>query len=302
MDSRPNIAYFNGRFLALDEVHLSPMDRGFLFADGVYEVAPVYQGRPFRLEAHLRRLDESLAGLRIESELDSAGYRGLLEELLQRNQANDALLYLQVTRGASSVRDHPFPGGAQPTVFAMCSALKPQPATLASEGVAAVTREDIRWGACNIKSIALLPNVLARQEAADANAAEAILVRDGEVTEATASNVFAVLEDTLVTPPKSAKILPGITRDVVLELASEAQVKTAERALPVEELRKADEVWITSSSKEIWPVTRLDGAAIGSGVPGTWWRRLTELFDSAKAGTASGDESGGRARSSAVSL
>lgn len=282
MSTENAIAYLNGRFLPLNEVRLSPMDRGFLFADGVYEVAPVYQGKPFRLEQHLRRLETSLAGLRIEPKVDAGGFRELLQGLLQRNEARDALLYLQVTRGASSVRDHPFPANCEPTIFAMCSPLKPQPATLGSTGAAAITRPDIRWGACNIKSISLLPNVLARQEAADEDAAEAILVRDGEITEATASNVFAVLNGSLVTPPKCAKILPGITREFVLELAARAQLPTAETTLPLEQLRTADEVWITSSSKEIWPLTRLDGEPVGSGVPGPVWRRMMELFDSVK--------------------
>jgi D-alanine transaminase len=296
------IAYLNGQFLPFDEIRLSPMDRGFLFADGVYEVAPVYQGMPFRLEQHLRRLDNSLAGLRIKPEMDAEGFRGLLQELLQRNDAHNALLYLQVTRGASSIRDHPFPANSTPTVFAMCSPLKPQPATLGSKGAAAITREDIRWGACHIKSISLLPNVLARQEAAEEDAVEAILVRDGEVTEATASNVFAVRDNTLITPPKGANILPGITRDFVLELAARAQLPTAETTLTLEQLRTADEVWITSSSKEIWPVTSLDGEPVGSGVPGPQWRRLMTLFDSAKTQASGASQSDERNRASDISL
>ncbi len=282
MSTENGIAYLNGQFLPFEDVRISPMDRGFLFADGVYEVAPVYQGKPFRLEQHLRRLDASLAGLRIESTLDSDDYRDLLHGLLERNGHENALLYLQVTRGASSVRDHPFPQNCQPTVFAMCTPLKPQPPTLASEGISAVIREDIRWGACNIKSVSLLPNVLARQEAADASAAEAILVRDGEVTEATASNVFAVLGHSIVTPPKSSKILPGITRDFVLELAAGAQMQTMETTLTLDQLRRADEVWITSSSKEIWPITRLDDEPVGGGVPGPQWKRAMDLFQKAK--------------------
>ena len=282
MSTENGIAYLNGEFLPFGDVRVSPMDRGFLFADGVYEVAPVYQGKPFRLEQHLRRLDASLAGLRIESTLDSDDYRDLLHGLLERNGHQNALLYLQVTRGASSVRDHPFPENCRPTVFAMCSPLKAHPPTLYSEGVGAVIREDIRWGACNIKSISLLPNVLARQEAADEGATEAIMIRDGDVTEATASNVFAVLGDSIVTPPKSNRILPGITRDFVLELAAGARMQTVEATLTLDQLRKADEVWITSSSKEIWPITRLDGDPVGGGVPGPRWQRVMDMFQKAK--------------------
>ena len=274
------IVYLNGDFLAATEAKVSVLDRGFVFGDGVYEVIPVYGGRLFRLDQHLDRLDQSLEGIRVAPPLDHKQWRGLLEELIQRNGGGDQSVYLQVTRGVAN-RDHAFPANVSPTVFAMSSPLGEVPEEL-RRGVSAVTMEDIRWKLCHIKAIALLPNILLRQQAIDQGAAEGIMIRDGFVTEGAATNVFAVLGAILVTPPKSNLLLPGITRDLIVELCREGGIELEERPLSEEELRGADEVWISSSTKEILPVTRLDGAPVGSGEPGPVWRRAIALYQTYK--------------------
>lgn len=277
------LAYLNGRFLPLEQVSISPLDRGFLFADGVYEVIPVFNGRLFRLTEHLQRLHNSLDAIRLPVSLGLEDWARLLEDLANRNGGGDLSLYLQVTRGASPIRDHPFPAASiHPTVFAMVSPLKPHPAAVYRDGLAAITLADIRWGACQIKSIALLANVLARQEAMDRGAADAILVRDGYLTEGTASNVFLVMAGVLLTPRRDQRILPGITRDLVLELAQRHGCPCREEDLPAAALESAEEVWFTSSTKEIVPVTTVDGRRIGTGAPGPAWRRMTDLYQAYK--------------------
>lgn len=277
------LAYLNGRFLPLEQVSISPLDRGFLFADGVYEVIPAFNGRLFRLTEHLQRLSNSLDAIRLPVGLAFEDWVGLLEELVTRNGGGNLSLYLQVTRGAPAVRDHPFPASsAYPTVFAMVSPLKPHPAAVYRDGLTVVTLADIRWGACQIKSIALLPNVLARQQALDHGAADAILVRDGYLTEGTASNVFLVMAGELLTPRKDQRILPGITRDLVLELARGHGCPCREEDLPAAALDSADEVWFTSSTKDIVPVTTVDGRRIGTGAPGPVWRRMMAIYQAYK--------------------
>ncbi len=272
--------FLNGKFLPANEARVSVLDRGFVFGDGVYEVIPVYGGRLFRLEHHLDRLDHSLDGIRIANPLEHARWGEILSELIERNGGGDQSLYMQVTRGVAR-RDHAFPAGATPTVFAMSSPLLP-PSTALLNGVTAITLEDIRWKLCNIKAIALLPNVLLRQQALDQGAAEAIMLRDGEVTEGAAANVFIVKAGVVVTPPKSNLLLPGITRDLVVELCKANALSFEERAIPEAELREADEVWVTSSTKEIVPVTRLDGTPVGTGTPGPVWKRTIELYQTYK--------------------
>ncbi|QKT04947.1 D-amino acid aminotransferase [Ectothiorhodospiraceae bacterium 2226] len=277
-----SLVYLNGAFMPATEAKVSVLDRGFLFADGVYEVIPVYGGHLFRLEHHLQRLDDSLAGIRLANPLSHEAWRTLLEELVRRNGDGDQSLYLQVTRGVAK-RDHAFPAAVEPTVFAMSSPLLEPAEQVRREGVAAITVEDIRWKLCHIKSIALLPNVLLRQHAVEAGAAEAILVRGEQVTEAAASNVFAVLNGIIVTPPKSALLLPGITRDLVVELAREHDLPLREDILLADDLPDADEIWLTSSTREVTAVTRLDGHPVGSGKPGPMWARITELYRAYKA-------------------
>jgi D-alanine transaminase len=278
------IVYLNGKFLPLDQACVPVLDRGFIFGDGVYEVIPAYGGKLFRLAQHLDRLDHSLLGVRIANPLTHAAWEKMLVELIAKNAADgnpDHCIYLQVTRGVAK-RDHAFPKGVTPTVFAMSSPLPPVPESYATQGIAAVTLDDIRWKYCHIKAITLLPNILLRQEAVDKGATEAILVRDGEVTEGAASNVIIVKNNTVITPPKDPRLLPGITRDLILELAAQHGVAWREAAISERALREADEIWLTSSTKEIMPVTKLDDAAIGGGKPGPMWRRMTALFQDYK--------------------
>lgn len=266
------IVYLNGEYLPLSEAKVPVLDRGFLFGDGVYEVIPVYHGKPLRLAEHLRRLDNSLAGIRMTSPMSDAAWADLFDRLL--DGPGDQYIYLQITRGAAPKRDHAIPVSIQPTVFAMCSPI----AAIPLDGIKAVTVNDIRWQRCDIKAITLLANVLLRQEAVDQEAAEAILVRDNLVIEGAASNVFIVVDHQLITPPKCPSILAGITRDLVLELAAGLQMETCERFFTVDELRAAQEIWVTSSTREILSIVELDGHPIGNGMPGPVWQRFQAAY------------------------
>jgi D-alanine transaminase len=277
------VAYLNGEFLPLEQARISPLDRGFLFADGIYEVIPAYAGRLFRFDEHLRRLERSLAEIRLANPFDAEGWRSLLEELIRRNGGATQSVYLQVTRGADRGRDHVLPGTIRPTVFAMASRLEPVPEEVREGGIAAVVREDIRWKRCDIKSVALLPNILLRDDAIRAGAGEAILVNDGHVIEGTSSTLFLVRDGVVYTPPPGNQLLPGITRDVILELAREAGIPAREQALPREWLQDADEIWLASSTREVVAVTRLDGRPVGDGRPGPVWRQVDALIQDYKA-------------------
>lgn len=280
--------YLNGAFLPVAEARVSVLDRGFLFGDGVYEVIPVYGGRPFRLDHHLARLDHSLHGIRIANPLSHTQWCEVLLELIARNGAGDQSLYLQVTRGTAPQREHTFPPEPQPTVFAMASPLA-EPDEGIRNGVGAVTVDDIRWKHCNIKAITLLPNVLMRQYAIDAGAAEAILLRDGNATEGAASNVFIVKDGEVRTPPDSNLLLPGITRDLIVELCRAHAIPCREIDISEAELRDADEIWISSSTKEVVAVIRLDGATIGDGAPGPLWRQISRLYSDYKRAFRAGE-------------
>jgi len=281
------IVYLNGAFLPLEKATVSPLDRGFMFGDGVYEVIPVYRRRPFRLPEHLDRLEHSLRGIRLASPLSYDGWQSVLDELVQRNDGDDQSIYLQITRGVAA-RDHSFPVDCPPTVFAMSTPLPESKPAASSAGVGAITLEDIRWQHCDLKTIALLPNILLRQQAIEAGAAEAILVRDGQVTEGAASNVFCVVAGMLITPPKGPRLLPGITRDLIVELAAAHEIACREQALTTETLATADEIWLTSSTKEIVPVIRLNGTPIGDGTPGPVWSRMNRLYQDFKRQVHSG--------------
>ncbi len=279
MSAEPTV-HLNGEWLPLSQARVPVLDRGFIFGDGVYEVIPVYGRRPFRLPQHLARLARSLEAIRLEPPLDAPGWTALIDELLARNPGGDRSVYLQVTRGPAS-RDHAFPRAPKPTVFAMVSPLNPPDPALLEKGAAAVVLEDIRWSRCDIKSVNLLANILLRQQAVERGALEAILVRDGLVTEGAASNVFIVRDGEIRTPPTSRFMLPGITRDLVLELARAHGLPCREVPVSEAELRGADEIWITSSTREILPVTRLDGRPVGGG-PGHVWRRIMPLYQEYK--------------------
>lgn len=272
------IAYVDGEYLPLEQARVPVTDRGLLFGDAVYEVVPVYAGRPYLLDAHLERLDRSLAGIRLPNPHSHGQWRELLAALVERNGGGDLALYLQVTRGAYPRRDHRLPAKPRPTVIAFCQARHPPDPATFEQGVSAVTRADPRWARCEIKSTALLANVLVADEARAAGAAEAILTRGGEVAEGASSNVFAVLDGVLTTPPLSPAILAGITRDAVLRLARAHDVAHAEAGIPAAALAGADEIWLTSSTREIYPVTRLDGRPIGTGRPGPVWTRMRGLL------------------------
>jgi D-alanine transaminase len=275
--------YLNGQFVALEDAHISVLDRGFLFGDGVYEVIPVYAGRPFRLEEHLTRLDNSLRAIRMEPPLSHAQWRDILEQLLALQAEQDLSIYLQVTRGADDKRDHAIPRGVAPTLFVMCSPMPAQPPASIQQGVAAITADDQRWHMCQIKAVTLLANVLLKQKAADEDAMETILIRDGLANEGAASNLFIVADATIVTPPTGCHLLPGITRDLVLELARESGMAYKERSIEQQELSDAEEIWLTSSTREIMPVITLNGAPVGNGAPGPLWRRMSALYQERKA-------------------
>jgi len=260
-------AYLNGQFLPLEKASIPVLDRGFLFGDGVYEVIPVYGQHPFRLEEHLQRLENSLGEIRIINPHSRNQWHALLTELIAKNAGEDQSIYLQVTRGIAP-RDHHFPDRTPPTLFMMSNPLLGAPEEKLKKGVQAITEADSRWSRCNIKSINLLANVLHRQHALDQGATESILIREGEVTEGAASNLFALMDGIIITPPKGPHLLPGITRDLVLELAHQHGLPAQERAIPEAALADATELWVTSSTKEIVPVTTLNQQPVGDGTPG----------------------------------
>jgi D-alanine transaminase len=276
-----DIVYLNGEFMPIEEARIPVLDRGFIFGDGVYEVIPVYSRRPFRLAEHLRRLQYSLDKVRIANPHSDAEWGRLANEIIQRNAGDDQSVYLQVTRGVAK-RDHAFPKGVKPTVFMMSTPLVTPAPALVESGVACITAQDYRWLNCDVKSVSLLGNCLLRQLSADVGAAETILFRDGQLTEASASNVFAVKDGVLLTPPKNNLVLPGITYDVVLEIARAREFQVEVRAVTEAEVRSADEIWVTSSTKEVLAVTTLDGKPVGDGKPGPLFRRMHALYQQFK--------------------
>ena len=281
-------AYLNGSFLPLEEASISVMDRGFLFGDGVYEVIPVYGKRLFRLAHHLKRLQNSLDAVRISNPLTDGEWENILTGLIERNSASDQAIYLQVTRGVVAKRDHAFPEDTPPTVFAMSAPAAASAEIASVAGIRAITLEDNRWKHCNIKAITLLPNVMLRQEAIDAGTAEAILIKDGFAIEGAASNIFIVSNDILITPPNGPALLPGITRDLILELAVKNAISYREADIPVDELLSADEIWLTSSTREISPVIMVDDTTVGEGTPGPLWKRVISLYQDYKEAVRAG--------------
>ncbi|MCK5721031.1 MAG: D-amino acid aminotransferase [Gammaproteobacteria bacterium] len=275
------LVYLNGDYLPINEAKISVLDRGFIFGDGVYEVIPAYGAKALRFEHHMQRLQNSLDAVRITNPLTNAQWQEVLDKLISETGSEDQYLYLHITRGVAS-RDHRFPDETKPTVFVMSSVLQPVEPALLEKGISAVTLDDIRWQHCNIKAIALLPNILLRQQAVDQDAMEAILIRDGDITEGAASNVFIVSDGVIKTPPKGKKLLPGITRDLVVELAKTHNMPVEEVAITEKEFLAADEVWLTSSTKEILPVTRINEQQVGNGKPGAVWRDMYEKYQDYK--------------------
>ena len=273
--------------MPIAEAKISVLDRGFIFGDGVYEVIPVYSRKPFRLAGHLQRLQHSLDGIRLANPHDNGEWAAIINRLIALNEAQDQYLYLHITRGAAK-RDHAFPNPpVKPTVFMMSSPLPP-PAALLHSGVSAVTAPDNRWLRCDIKAISLLPNVLLRQMAVDAGCTETILIRPGSnneppfMTEGAASNIFVVKGGKLLAPPKDNLMLPGITYDVVLEIAAANDIPHEVRRIAAAEVFAADELLLTSSTKEVLAITQLDGKPVGSGKPGAMFARLHNLYQEYK--------------------
>ena len=273
------IVYLNGQYLPLDQAQISVMDRGFLFGDGIYEVIPCYFGNLFHFQAHLDRLIASLEGICMVNPYSAEQWLEIFKPLM--DVSKNQYIYLQITRGVAPKRDHAFPENIQPTIFAMCSDILPFAGL--ETGVKAITLDESRWQFCNIKSINLLANILLRQQAVEQECAEAILVnRDGLVTEGAASNVFAVINGELVTPPKSNSILAGITRDVILELAEKNNIPHREDSISLDALKTATEIWVTSSTREIIPIVELDGQRVADGKVGAVWHKVNIIFQAYK--------------------
>ena len=274
--------YLNGKFMPIEEACIPVLDRGFIFGDGVYEVIPAYSRKAFRLTEHLDRLQHSLDGIRLKNPFRNEEWKNILEQIIAQNEGDDQYIYLHITRGVAK-RDHAFPANVPPTVFIMSNPLLPPPSELLTSGASAITALDNRWIRCDVKAISLLPNVLLRQLAVDVRALETLLIRDGYLTEGAASNIFIVKNKILLAPPKSHLMLPGITYDVVLELAASNQIPYEVREIAESEVRNADEILLTSSTKEIMPITLLDNEPVGSGKPGEIFGRLHALYQHYKA-------------------
>lgn len=278
------IVYLNGEFIQQEKATVSIMDRGFLFGDGVYESIPVYQGHILGLTQHLTRLAHSLAAIKVPAPLTAEQWQGVLHELLALNEKQhaDQSLYLQVTRGAAPVRHHAFPAEIKPTVLAICMPPKDISATTLRRGFAAITLEDKRRKDCHIKTINLLPNVLAYQQAQESNCIEAILIRNGEALEGTSSNLFIVKNGTLYTPPLGPQILAGVTREIILQLANQNNIPCKEKTIKEKMLFSADEIWLTGSLKEIYPIIKLNNNLVGNGQVGPLWLTMQDLYQQMK--------------------
>ena len=278
--------YLSGRFLPLAEATVSVLDRGFVFGDGVYELVPVYSRKPFRLDDHLRRLQGSLDGIRLANPHGVAAWRDLILRLVELQDFDDQSVYIQITRGTpvegQPPRDHAFPRDVPPTVFMFAQPLVTATPVQKAAGVCAVSAVDNRWLRCNIKAISLLANILLRQQAVDADCAETVMLRDGFLTEGAASNIFVVKDGVLRAPPPSNLMLTGITYDVVLELAATHGIPHEVRAISEAEVRSADELWMTSSTREVLAIVKLDGEPVGAGVPGPLARQMDTLYQTFK--------------------
>ena len=273
--------YLNGEFMPIEQARIPVLDRGFIFGDGVYEVIPVYSRHPFRLADHLRRLQDSLNSIKLVNPHDDPTWMRLIRRLVELNEPEDQSVYMQITRGPAK-RDHAFPKNVTPTVFLMSNLLTTPPQQQVSEGACAITAVDNRWLRCDIKATALLPNVLLRQQAVEAGCVEAVLLREGFMTEGAASNIFVVSNGVMLAPPKDRLMLPGITYDVVLELAQANGIRHEVRKISEAELRSAQEIWLTSSTKEVLAITRLDNTQVGDGKPGPMFARMYALYQDYK--------------------
>ncbi len=276
------ITYLNGSWIPIEEAKISTQDRGFLFGDGVYEVIPVYQKTLFAFQEHLTRLKNSLKATSIPNPFSDDEWLQLLDELINKHPWQDQYIYLQVTRGVQMQRDHLPADCLTPSIYIYTNPLIPVADKIIKSGISAITLEDIRWLNCDIKAITLLPNIMMKLAAKQQNADDAILIsREGLVTESTASNIFIVKDNILFTPPikyNSHKILPGITRLVIEKITKEQQITLIEKDLKQSDLETADEIWLTSSTKEVLPVTLLNGKAVGNGIPGNFWHTIRQHY------------------------
>ncbi|KAA3653108.1 MAG: D-amino acid aminotransferase [Proteobacteria bacterium] len=279
-----SVCYLNGEWMELSAARVSPMDRGFLFGDGAYEVLPAYSGKLFRLDEHLRRLEHTLGQMGLPNPMSRDEWRQVLRGIVERNGTADQSIYLQVTRGVAAVRAHAYPAEVSPTVFVMSEALVTPTDETRASGVSAVSAADFRWLRCDLKTVSLLANCMLKQMAAEKGCMETILFRDGFLTEGAASSIFVVQDGVLHVPPKSHLMLPGITYDVVLELARDRGMPFQVREVLEEEVRSADELWMTSSTKEVLPITRLDDRPVGKGKPGPMAAQMYEWYQDFKQG------------------
>lgn len=276
--------YFNGQWVAPEEAKISAFDRGFLFGDGVYEVIPAFNRHLFGTEAHLDRLTRSLEQIEIQDPLTRVQWLDVLSRLVSECPGDDVSIYIQVTRGASAKRDHVYPNPpVSPTILASASVIAPLSTEIRSRGAKAITVPDLRWGRCDIKSVNLLPNIMARQQAANAGAIEAIMVREGIALEGAASNLFAVIDGELLTAPLGPHILGGVTRNRLVDLVREQRlIPLLESPIPFDRLFDATEVFMTSSTRDLLPITRINEHVVGTGKVGPIWTELTKAFTKLK--------------------
>ncbi len=283
MSNTSDIVYLNGRYLPVEEATVSVMDRGFLFGDGVYEVVPVFGHKLLRLDEHLARLQNSLNRISLSNPYSDTEWAEIFSVLLNKNKGKDRAIYLQISRGAYATRNLSINTDYPPTVFAMVLQVTPPDIEVVSAGISVITVDDFRWNACDIKSTSLVANVMLKQQASEAGVEDAILIRNGIVTEGTASNVFLVKDGMLITPPTGHQLLPGITRDLVIEIAENNAIVVQQREIKEAELYRADEIWMTSSTREIAPVIQLNDKTVNSGVAGSMWKRIMDLYQQHKA-------------------
>lgn len=275
----PEKLYLNGNYTAVKKAKISVFDRGFMFGDGVYEVIPVYSGKLFRSEGHLARLQHSLDAIDIPNPLTTLQWIEIFSTLIEHNfPSADSVIYLQITRGTMEKRDHAWPPDMQPNVLVTCTEQVYATQDSATAGEKAVTLDDTRWSDCHIKTINLLPNALLHQEARKQGANEAILIREGFAIEGSQSNLFIVRDDIVITPPKSRHMLGGITREIVLELCQQNKIICSEKNISEDDLHQADEIWLSSATREILPIVTLNQHAVGKGRPGVVWQQIIQLY------------------------
>jgi len=283
LNKATDIVYLNGQYVPINEATVSVMDRGFLFGDGVYEVIPVFANKLLRFNEHIQRLQNSLRRVSLSNPHSTEEWAEIFTSLLEKNSGDDRAVYLQISRGTYEKRDLAINTNYPPTIFAMVLQVVAPDIEVLSAGISVITVDDFRWHACDIKSTSLIANVMLKQQAVDANVDDAILIRNGVVTEGTASNVFLVKDNALLTPPGGRQLLPGITRDLVIEIAENDGIIVEQREINENELYTADEIWMTSSTREIAPVISLNGNTVNSGVAGALWKRIMDLYQDYKA-------------------